>query len=79
MLTIQPGLFFGIAAVMSMQDAGLTDDDVARDVEALESGMTTPAEIIRDNRHHKWITLYVAGLCRCAGIDLRGVFGGGVA
>lgn len=73
MLTIEPGIFFGHAAVRCMRVAGVTDDDVAADIAALESGETTPAEIIaRDDSN--WSRLYVAGLCRCVGIDVRGVF-----
>lgn len=82
MLTVQPGIFFGHAAVRFMRLAGVTDDAIAADLDALESGETTPAQLVARGwglstaYGRNWVSLYVAGLCRCAGIDVRGVFGG---
>lgn len=76
MLTIEPGLFFSHSAVRFMRLAGLTDEDVAQDLDAIESGCLCPIEFIRREQPKcNWIGLYVAGLCRCADIDVRGVFG----
>lgn len=70
-LTIQPGLLFSENAVRAMRLAGLTDDDVAADLAAIESGSVTPAEFIaQTSSWFRGVRAYVRSLCVVAGVSL---------
>lgn len=70
-LTIQPGLLFSENAVRAMRLANLTDDDVAADLAAIESGDVTPAEFIAQTSF-RGVRAYVRCLCCVAGVSLTG-------
>lgn len=77
-LTVEPGLLFSVNAVRFMRLQRMSDDAVAADIEAIESGAVLPAVAARWARDSRLpgARHYVRDIVRAAGVDLVAGIGG---